>query len=73
MQGYKFNVFYPDLIDRKIAPEFTIEKDPEADEFGSTCVLRFHAGPPYEVNFLKLCWAVLYGQNHGFGICKLLL
>ena len=49
VQGYKFNVFYPDLIDRKIAPEFTVEKDPEADEFGSTCVLRFHAGPPYEV------------------------
>lgn len=49
VQGYKFNVFYPDLIDRKIAPEFAIEKDAEADEFGSTCVLRFHAGPPYEV------------------------
>lgn len=50
VQGYKFNVFYPDLIDRKVAPEFTVEKDPQADEFGSTCVLRFHAGPPYEVS-----------------------
>jgi hypothetical protein len=55
VQGYKFNIFYPDLISRKEAPEYTIEKDPEADEFGSTCVLRFHAGPPYEARTQLFC------------------
>ena len=50
VQGYKFNVFYPDLIDKKTAPEYSVEPDPEADQFGSTCILRFHAGPPYEVH-----------------------
>ncbi len=49
VQGYKFNVFYPDLIDKAVAPEYALEKDPAADEHGSTCILRFHAGPPYEV------------------------
>ena len=49
VQGYKFNVFYPDLIDKKEAPEYSVEKDPQADQFGSTCILRFHAGAPYEV------------------------
>lgn len=52
VQGYKFNVFYPDLIDKKIAPEYSVEADPKADQFGSTCILRFNAGPPYEVNVL---------------------
>uniref|UniRef100_A0A2P2K910 Splicing factor Cactin n=2 Tax=Rhizophora mucronata TaxID=61149 RepID=A0A2P2K910_RHIMU len=45
VQGYKFNIFYPDLVDKTKAPTFTIEKDGNSDE---TCIIRFHAGPPYE-------------------------
>ena len=48
VQGYKFNIFYPDLINKSQSPTFDLEKDPQADEHGSTCLLRLHAGPPYE-------------------------
>ena len=46
LQGYKFNVFYPDLLEKNEAPTFSCEPDPSGD--GTTCLLRFHAGPPYE-------------------------
>ncbi|XP_024981287.1 cactin [Cynara cardunculus var. scolymus] len=45
VQGYKFNIFYPDLVDKTKAPIYTIEKDGDSAE---TCIIRFHAGPPYE-------------------------
>ncbi|KAK4395980.1 Cactin [Sesamum angolense] len=45
VQGYKFNIFYPDLVDKSKAPTYTIEKDGDSTE---TCIIRFHAGPPYE-------------------------
>ncbi|XP_038990445.1 cactin [Phoenix dactylifera] len=45
VQGYKFNIFYPDLVDKSKAPTYTIEKD---GSNGETCLIRFHAGPPYE-------------------------
>ncbi|KAK8563488.1 hypothetical protein V6N12_035634 [Hibiscus sabdariffa] len=45
VQGYKFNIFYPDLVDKTKAPAYTIEKDGNSSE---TCIIRFHAGPPYE-------------------------
>ncbi|KAH8554971.1 mid region of cactin-domain-containing protein [Umbelopsis sp. PMI_123] len=45
VQGYKFNIFYPDLIDKSSAPTYFIEKDPGTNE---TVTIRFHAGPPYE-------------------------
>ena len=47
VQGYKFNIFYPDLIDPSKAPTYDIERDPESGD-GSTCIIRFSAGPPYE-------------------------
>jgi hypothetical protein len=47
VQGYKFNIFYPDLIDPNAAPKYTLEKDPESSD-GSTCIIRFSGGPPYE-------------------------
>jgi len=47
VQGYKFNVFYPDLIDKKKAPTYRIVPDPLcADD--TMCLLVFAAGPPYE-------------------------
>ncbi|KAJ4746211.1 Cactin [Rhynchospora pubera] len=45
VQGYKFNIFYPDLVDKSKAPTYVIEKD---GSNGETCLIRFHAGPPYE-------------------------
>jgi Cactus-binding C-terminus of cactin protein len=56
VQGYKFNVFYPDLIDKTKAPTYRIEREggrkkgqsfaPAGEE--DTCVIRFMSGPPYE-------------------------
>ncbi|KAF2754993.1 cactin [Pseudovirgaria hyperparasitica] len=56
VQGYKFNVFYPDLIDQTKAPTYRIEREngrkrgesfaPAGEE--DTCIIRFVAGPPYE-------------------------
>ncbi|PWA50513.1 hypothetical protein CTI12_AA331100 [Artemisia annua] len=43
--GYKFDVFYPDLIDGNIPPSYTIEKDGNSVE---TCIIRFHGGLPYQ-------------------------
>lgn len=45
VQGYKFNIFYPDLIDKSKAPEFTITPCKDDKDF---CTIRFSAGPPYE-------------------------
>ncbi|KAJ1930016.1 hypothetical protein IWQ60_000680 [Tieghemiomyces parasiticus] len=45
VQGYQFNIFYPDLIDKTVAPSYVVDKDPTSDE---TVILRFSAGPPYE-------------------------
>jgi len=44
VQGYKFNIFYPDLIDRTTTPKYFLERA-DTDNF---CILRFSAGPPYE-------------------------
>jgi len=56
VQGYKFNIFYPDLIDKTKAPTYRIEREggrkrgqsfaPAGEE--DTCLIRFTAGPPYE-------------------------
>ncbi|KAF6762588.1 mid region of cactin-domain-containing protein [Ephemerocybe angulata] len=45
VQGYKFNIFYPDLIDKSKAPTYKIVKEPGNDD---TVILQFSAGPPYE-------------------------
>ena len=45
VQGYKFNIFYPDLIERNCTPRYSlhpVEGNPEQ------CQIRFSAGPPYE-------------------------
>ncbi|WFD39595.1 uncharacterized protein MJAP1_002575 [Malassezia japonica] len=44
VQGYKFNIFYPDLIDSTKAPSYKILREKGSD----TALLRFSAGPPYE-------------------------
>ena len=63
VQGYKFNIFYPDLIDRTKAPQFYLEPS----ESSETCIIRFHAGPPYEDIAFKIVnreWD--YSDRHGF-------
>ncbi|KAJ7937318.1 mid region of cactin-domain-containing protein [Mycena leptocephala] len=45
VQGYKFNIFYPDLIDKTKAPTYKIVKEDGNDD---TVLLHFSAGPPYE-------------------------
>ena len=56
VQGYKFNVFYPDLVDKTRAPTYRIEREngrkrgqtfaPAGED--DTCLIRFIAGAPYE-------------------------
>lgn len=56
VQGYKFNVFYPDLIDKSQAPTYKIEREGGRKRGQSSvapgeedsCLIRFIAGPPYE-------------------------
>ncbi|XP_067927934.1 splicing factor Cactin-like [Watersipora subatra] len=64
VQGYKFNIFYPDLIDKTNTPQYSvipIEDDPDFS------VLKFSAGPPYEDIAFKIVnreWE--YSYKHGF-------
>lgn len=44
VQGYRFNIFYPDLIDPSKTPTFVITKT----ENPEVCIITFKAGPPYE-------------------------
>lgn len=43
VQGYKFNIFYPDLIDTSKTPSYHISKTDNPD----VCIITFKAGPPY--------------------------
>ncbi|KYK57488.1 hypothetical protein DCS_04498 [Drechmeria coniospora] len=56
VQGYRFNLFYPDLVDKTKAPTYKIFREggrragesfaPAGEE--DTCLVIFIAGPPYE-------------------------
>lgn len=56
VQGYKFNIFYPELLDITKAPTFKIIREHgrrRGESFAAageedTCLIRFIAGPPYE-------------------------
>ncbi|KAK7159771.1 hypothetical protein R3I94_005951 [Phoxinus phoxinus] len=64
VQGYKFNIFYPDLIDKRSTPQYFLEPSSDNKDFG---ILRFHAGPPYEDIAFKIVnreWE--YSHRHGF-------
>eukprot|EP00158_Paraphelidium_tribonemae_P008501 Partr_v1_DN28593_c0_g1_i2_m72772 putative cactin, spliceosome C complex subunit len=47
VQGYRFNIFYPDLLDKSMTPSWKKMKDPQALD-DDTCLIVFSAGPPYE-------------------------
>ncbi|KAK7115328.1 splicing factor Cactin-like [Littorina saxatilis] len=64
VQGYKFNIFYPDLIDKSKTPEYTVTPLEDSKDFA---VLRFKAGPPYEDIAFKIVnreWE--YSYKRGF-------
>lgn len=64
VQGYKFNIFYPDLIDKSNAPSYRIVKEPGNDE---TVILKFTAGAPYEdIAFRIVNKEWVYGHRRGF-------
>ncbi|CDP04749.1 unnamed protein product [Coffea canephora] len=62
--GYKFNIFYPDLLDKARAPTYLIEKDADRND---TCIVRFRAGPPYQDIAFRIAnkeWE--YSRKKGF-------
>jgi len=64
VQGYKLNVFYPDLIDKTKSPDYKLTTMTENPEFA---ILRITAGPPYEDIAFKIVnreWD--FGNKKGF-------
>jgi len=64
VQGYKFNIFYPDLIDKTKTPAYSVTVCEDNREFS---ILKFHAGPPYEDIAFKIVnkeWD--HSHKHGF-------
>jgi hypothetical protein len=47
VNGYKFSIFYPDLIGSSRTPRFVVEPT-QAGWEDEHCILRFIAGPPYD-------------------------
>lgn len=63
VQGYKFNIFYPDLIDNSVTPKYILE----AADTPDFCIIRFTAGPPYEDVAFKIVnkeWEI--GRRAGY-------
>jgi hypothetical protein len=77
VQGYKFNILYPDLLDKTRAPTYKIEREggrrrgevtAKAGE-DDTCVIRFVAGAPYEDIAFKIVdreWDYSAKRERGF-------
>jgi ribosomal protein S19 len=64
VQGYKFNIFYPDLIDKSQTPQYTLTPIEDEPDFA---MLKFIAGPPYEAIAFKVVnreWE--YSWKRGF-------
>ncbi|WWC89448.1 uncharacterized protein L201_004372 [Kwoniella dendrophila CBS 6074] len=64
VQGYKFNIFYPDLIDKSKAPTYYMKSIPDDPE---TTMIVFTAGPPYEdiaFRIVRKPWE--YSHRKGF-------
>jgi hypothetical protein len=64
VQGYKFNIFYPDLIDKSVTPRYTITPCRDNTDFA---ILRISSGPPYEDIAFKIVnreWE--YSYKRGF-------
>ncbi|XP_055956096.1 splicing factor Cactin isoform X2 [Patella vulgata] len=64
VQGYKFNIFYPDLIEKSKTPEYTVTPCENEKDFA---ILRFRASAPYEDIAFKVVnreWE--YSYKRGF-------
>ena len=64
VQGYKFNIFFPDLIDKSKTPTYTLTPCSDNPEFAT---LRITASPPYEDIAFKIVnreWE--FGYKRGF-------
>lgn len=77
VQGYKFNVFFPDLVDATKAPTFKIEREngrkrgqsfaPAGED--DSCLIRFIAGAPYQDIAFKIVdkeWDYSAKRDRGF-------
>ena len=67
VQGYKFNIFYPDLINKTSTPQYTLTPCGREGTAKDFCILRIHAGPPYEDIAFKIVnreWE--FGYKRGF-------
>lgn len=42
--GYRFNIFYPNLVDKTKTPRFYLQRSETPD----MCIIRFESGAPYE-------------------------
>lgn len=63
VHGYKFTIFYPDLIDPSVTPTYRLEPA-DTPEYA---ILRFSAGPPYEDVAFKIVNRPWNTQpRHGF-------
>jgi hypothetical protein len=47
VQGYKFNIFYPDLIDKGLTPQFTLIPT----DNGDFCILKITSGKILAIKF----------------------
>lgn len=64
VQGYKFNIFFPDLIDKRSTPQYYLTPCADNHDFA---ILKFHSGPPYEDIAFKIVnreWE--YSYKRGF-------
>lgn len=63
VQGYKFTLFFPELVDPTNTPQWVLEPSDEPD----TVNIRFIGGPPYEDAVFKILnreWEI--NARHGF-------
>lgn len=64
VQGYKFNIFYSDLIDKRKTPQYSLIPCKDDPDFA---ILKFTSGPPYEDIGFKIVnreWECSW--RHGF-------
>ena len=80
VQGYKFNIFYPNLADTSKTPTYKVERARQKRRYvgggggtsageDETCIIRFMAGPPYlDVAFriIDRDWDYSSRFNRGF-------
>jgi hypothetical protein len=80
VQGYKFNIFYPNLVDTSKTPTYKVERNRQKRRYvgggggtsageDETCIIRFTAGAPYlDVAFriIDRDWDYSSRFNRGF-------